>query len=68
MDEARYTTIYICCCIGMYVIIAALWQMAETKLYGFSQTSTIDSLATVALSMGAVDWLFDIATEEDEEE
>lgn len=47
------------------MIIAALWRMAEVKLYGFSQESTVDSLAALVLSVVLVECIFSFFEEDD---
>ena len=38
-------------------IIGAWWQMAEVKLYGYSQESIIDALAAGTLAYGIADFM-----------
>ena len=38
-------------------IIAMWWQMAEVRIYGFSQESIIDALAAATIALGAADFM-----------
>ncbi len=36
--------------LGLYILLSALWQLAEMALYGVSQQSAIDSVAALCIA------------------
>lgn len=42
----------------IYDVIAMWWQMAEVKMYGWSQVSIIDSMAAWTIALGAANALW----------
>ena len=52
MNKTKWCTILLqtLSALGLYILLSALWQLAEMALYGVSQQSAIDSVAALCIA------------------